>query len=164
MRSWCRMLAARLASDEGGFTLVELLNTTLLISILAAIAVPVYFSSRDRAYRTSAQGNEKELVLAAQLYWQVNYPASPRDPDASTSTSDSGFLGMTINSLKTVDVSLSSNDYVNNSGTEASGVTARAPLDASHFCVYSVSGRWFAYQIDTTGALTTTSDPTSVCT
>ena len=53
---------------------------------------------------------------------------------------------------------------MNNSGIEAAGVTARAPLDASDFCVYAAVGRWFAYQLDDTGALTATTDPTAVCT
>jgi len=54
---------------------------------------------------------------------------------------------------------------VNNSGAaEATGVTATAPLDATHYCVYSQTGNWFAWKLNPAGVITETTDPTHVCT
>ena len=110
MRTWCRSVAARLAADEGGMTLLELLVVLQLMSILVAIAVPTYFGFSDRAYKSAAETNAKDLVVAAKLYWNVNYAGSPRDPDGGTSTSDTGYQGMSITGLKTVDATVGDNE------------------------------------------------------
>lgn len=159
-----RALARRLAGDEGGYTLIELLNAALLISILVSIALPTYLRFRDSAYQAAAVQDVKGLSLAAQVYSHTNYPNSPHDPDSAVSTSDTGFSGMTLPELVQLAPGLGSNGYVNNSGTDATGVTARTTLDATHFCVYASVGRWFAYQLDVDGAITTTYDPAAVCT
>lgn len=159
-----RALGRLLASEEG-FSLIELEIVSMIIGILAAIAVPSYLSSRDGAYKAAASSEVKQTVLAAELYAEDNYSGSARDPDKATSTTDSGFQGMTTAELKAgYDSSLSANAYVNNSGTEAAGVTARTALDATHFCVYATDGRWFAYQVNPTGGIFVTTIASDVCT
>ena len=66
--------------------------------------------------------------------------------------------------LTTFSSNLSNGTYVNNSGTEAAGVTARAALDATHFCVYATSGRWYAYQLNPSGRISATTIASAVCT
>ncbi|HLX32778.1 MAG TPA: prepilin-type N-terminal cleavage/methylation domain-containing protein [Gaiellaceae bacterium] len=137
----------RLLRDERGLTLVELLIVLVLLAILLAIAVPSYLQYRDNAYQAAAKSGTREAVIAAVLYYEAN----------------SSYAGMTIPRLKTYDSNLPSSTYVNNSGTEAAGVTHRATLDASHFCVYATAGRWFAYQLNPTGLLTETTVASAVC-
>jgi type IV pilus assembly protein PilA len=138
----------RLVRDERGFTLLELLIVAIILVILTALAVPAYLQFRDNAYKATAKQNAKDLAVASGLYYESN----------------STYAGMTIAGLKTYDSSLTTSGmYVNNSGTEAAGVTNRITMDASHFCVYATAGRWFAYQLNPTGALTLTTVASAVC-
>jgi type IV pilus assembly protein PilA len=158
-----RGLATRLARDESGFTLLELLNVIIILGILLSIAVPEYVSFRDKAAKAAAGSAVKTTINAVISYSLDNFPGSKNDPNASTT--DSGYTGMTISGLKTYDPNIKSTVYVNNSGAaEPAGVTTRAPLDVSRFCVYSVVGRWYDYQLNADGAIKSTSSPALVCT
>lgn len=138
----------RLVSEESGYTLIELMITMVILSILLLIAVPGYLQYEDTASASAAKADAREIATAAAIYGQEN----------------ASYAGMTIARLRTYDQGLASEMYVNNSGAEAAGVTARVALDASHFCVYANVGRWFAYQLDPTGSLETTTLASAVCT
>ncbi len=138
----------RLLRDEQGFTLLELLIVTVILAILTAIAVPAYLQVRDNAYQATAKANAREVAVAAELFAESN----------------NTYAGMTIPLLKTFDSSLTTTGtFVNNSGTDATGVTKRVTMDASHFCTYATSGRWFVYQLNPTGPLTATTVASAVC-
>jgi len=138
----------RLAHEESGFTLLELLIACQIVVILTAMAVPSYFQFRDNANQATAKTNLKEVAVAAGLYF----------------TSKSTYASMTIPQLKQYDSSLTTTGtFVNNSGAEATGVTRRITMDASHYCVYSISGRWYAYQLNPNGPFVTTTVGANVC-
>ena len=53
--------AARLACDQAGFSLVELLVVMLVIGVLAAIAIPAFFSQKEKGDDTGAESNARNL-------------------------------------------------------------------------------------------------------
>lgn len=159
-----RTRAVGLLASEAGFTIIELEIVCLIVAILAAVAVPTYLQFQDNAYKSAARSNVKGAVVAAELYAENNFPGSSSDPDRSVSAVDSGFQGMTTAELRTLDANLSPSVYVNNSGSDAPGVTKRATLDATHFCVYAAAGRWYAYQLNPSGSILTTTSAGTVCT
>lgn len=144
--------------------MIELEIVCAILGILVSIAVPAYLQFQDSAYKAVAASNVRAAVIAATSYAEENFPGSGLDPDSAVSRTDTGFQGMTTAELKTIDANLSPTVYVNNSGTDAAGVTTRKPLDATHFCVYAVSGRWYAYQLNPTGAILATTIRSAVCT
>jgi type IV pilus assembly protein PilA len=88
-------LRQRMASEESGFTLVELLVVMLILGLLAAIAIPSFFNQRDKAKDADA----KELVRTAQTAME-------------TFATDHGgkYTGVTAANLITVEQTLNNAD------------------------------------------------------
>ena len=58
-----------LGSGERGFTLIELLIVTVIIGILAAIAIPKFSATREKAYRSTLMADLRNLASAQELFY-----------------------------------------------------------------------------------------------
>ena len=58
----------RLAGEEG-YTLIELLLVSQILSILVVIALPAYLGFRINASRAAAQTNVRSAIPAAEGWW-----------------------------------------------------------------------------------------------
>ncbi len=59
-------LRRRMANEDEGFTLIELMVVVLIIAILMAIAIPTFLGAQDRARDRGAQSNLRNAMTAAK--------------------------------------------------------------------------------------------------
>jgi len=77
---------------NAGFTLIELLIVVVIIGILAAIAIPKFSSTREKAFLASMKSDLRNLATLQDIYHNNNYTYS-------TSPADLGFViseGITV--------------------------------------------------------------------
>jgi type IV pilus assembly protein PilA len=88
---------------EGGFTLIELLVVMIIIGILAAIAIPLFLSQRQKGYDASVKSDLHTLANELESYY-TDQQAYPYAASASTN------LGPTSAVIGTDTVRLSPNN------------------------------------------------------
>jgi prepilin-type N-terminal cleavage/methylation domain-containing protein len=77
---------------RAGFTLIELLIVVVIIGILAAIAIPKFSSTREKAFMGAMKSDLRNLATQQDIYHNNNFTYS-------TVASDVGFVnsdGVTI--------------------------------------------------------------------
>ena len=80
--------------NRKGFTLIELLIVVVIIGILAAIAIPKFANTKEKAYLASMKSDLRNLVTAEEAYFadSVKYTTNLGTAFATTS----GVVGPTI--------------------------------------------------------------------
>jgi prepilin-type N-terminal cleavage/methylation domain-containing protein len=58
-----------IVSNRKGFTLIELLIVVVIIGILAAIAIPKFANTKEKAYVTAMKSDLKNLSTAQEAYF-----------------------------------------------------------------------------------------------
>ena len=82
--------------NRKGFTLIELLIVVVIIGILAAIAIPKFANTKERAYIAAEQSDLRNLVTAEEAYFAAN----------TTYTTTVGGTGVNFNSSAGVTVTI----------------------------------------------------------
>ncbi|HEU4641597.1 MAG TPA: prepilin-type N-terminal cleavage/methylation domain-containing protein [Gemmatimonadaceae bacterium] len=59
-------------SGKKGFTLIELLIVVVIIGILAAIAIPKFANTKNKAYMASVKSDLRNLQTAEEAYYSDN--------------------------------------------------------------------------------------------
>src|SRR5712672_1582996 len=80
--------------NRKGFTLIELLIVVVIIGILAAIAIPKFANTKEKAYLASMKSDLRNLVTAEEAYFadSVKYTSNLGTAYATTT----GVVGPTI--------------------------------------------------------------------
>ena len=58
--------------NKKGFTLIELLIVVVIIGILAAIAIPKFANTKEKAYIASMKSDLRNLITAQEAYFSDN--------------------------------------------------------------------------------------------
>src|SRR5438874_7473455 len=86
-------LRQRLAREEDGFSLIELLVVIIILGILLAIAIPSYLTFKGRANQSAAKADVRAAVPAVEAY----------NADNTGTGASGGYTGMTVSALQAYD-------------------------------------------------------------
>ena len=78
-----------------GFTLIELLIVVVIIGILAAIAIPKFGSTKEKAYIASEKADLRNLVTAEESYFADNVTYTTTIGNLSYSVSQGNTITLT---------------------------------------------------------------------
>lgn len=78
-----KYLSSRMPKGDSGFTLVEILIVVLVLSVLATIAIPTYFTLNERAREIATRSDMRTIATGLELYnsLQEAYPTTAEGLD-----------------------------------------------------------------------------------
>ncbi|MFC1660845.1 type IV pilin protein [Gemmatimonadota bacterium] len=84
--------------DRKGFTLIELLIVVVIIGILAAIAIPKFSATREKAYFAAMKSDLKNLASQQEIYYADNYTYTTSTTNLGYVESEAVNVGITASS------------------------------------------------------------------
>ncbi|MCZ6918874.1 MAG: prepilin-type N-terminal cleavage/methylation domain-containing protein [Gemmatimonadetes bacterium] len=102
--------------DRKGFTLIELLIVVVIIGILAAIAIPKFSNTKEKAYLAAMKSDLRNLVTAEEAYFA----------DYTTYTSAGAAANYTTSAGVTVTISVTAGPPVSYNGVATHTGTAES--------------------------------------
>ena len=82
--------------NSSGFSLIELLLVTLIIGILATIAIPRLTAARDRAFVATMQADLRNLATQQEIHYADELTYSNDFDDLAFSSSDRVTVTVTV--------------------------------------------------------------------
>lgn len=126
-------------SNRKGFTLIELLIVVVIIGILAAIAIPKFAATKDKAKLASVRSDVRNLMSAQEAYFSDfnTYATSFANLQAATNSTPSAGNTATVTGVAsgfTITVSNSSISAGIDECTVQVGAGAATTLDGTITC------------------------------
>ena len=85
-------------TDKKGFTLIELLIVVVIIGILAAIAIPKFSATREKAYFAAMKSDLKNLASQQEIYYADEYSYTNNTTNLGFVASDAVNIGIAASS------------------------------------------------------------------
>ncbi len=123
-------IAARLAPDQRGMMLVELLVVMLIIGVLAAVAIPAFFDQKQKGDDARAESNARNLQTLVEACYTETADYSRCQTQAQISDSKSFSFGTGPGQVQVIP----------NPIGQGGVATMSASKDGTTFAVYSHQG------------------------